>query len=156
MNIFAQKWSKIAAAKRVFYGFFSSLFCSLRLNVFLPKLSKVQCPKFLDFPNPWKKTNGKRWSQIWILYLIKGVRSPHKKSFIFNEFFLTSRIFWYQCYYPHQSRDALSPICGIFFMNKLLFFFFKLYNSLCSTLLAICQGEWDFPPNPTFPIAPMR
>ena len=21
---------------------------------------------------------------------------------------------WYQCYYPHRSRYALSPVCGIF------------------------------------------
>ena len=27
-----------------------------------------------------------------------------------------SRIFWYQCYYPHWSGDALSPVCGIFFL----------------------------------------
>ena len=24
------------------------------------------------------------------------------------------RIFWYWCYYPHRSRDALSPVCRIF------------------------------------------
>ena len=25
-----------------------------------------------------------------------------------------STLLWYQCYYPHWSRDALSPVCGIF------------------------------------------
>ena len=25
-----------------------------------------------------------------------------------------STLLWYRCYYPHQSRDALSPVCGIF------------------------------------------
>ena len=25
--------------------------------------------------------------------------------------------FWYQCYYPHQSRDSVSPICRIFFIE---------------------------------------
>ena len=25
-----------------------------------------------------------------------------------------STLLWYRCYYPHRSRDALSPVCGIF------------------------------------------
>ena len=37
------------------------------------------------------------------------IAAPEKKKFL-DEFCLTSRIFWY----PHQSRDALSPVCGIF------------------------------------------
>ena len=41
LNIFAQKWSKIAAAKKVFTDF-SPLF-PLHLNVFLPPLHEVQC-----------------------------------------------------------------------------------------------------------------
>ena len=34
------------------------------------------------------KYNGKKWSQIWILLLIKGVKSSRKQSFIFNQFCL--------------------------------------------------------------------
>ena len=26
----------------------------------------------------------------------------------------TFGLVWYRCYYPHRSRDALSPVCGIF------------------------------------------
>ena len=26
-----------------------------------------------------------------------------------------STLLWYRCFYPHLSRDALSPVCGIFF-----------------------------------------
>ena len=25
-----------------------------------------------------------------------------------------STLLWYRCYYPHRSRDPLSPVCGIF------------------------------------------
>ena len=25
-------------------------------------------------------------------------------------------LLWYRCYYPHRSRDALSPVCEIFFL----------------------------------------
>ena len=28
--------------------------------------------------------------------------------------------FWYHCFYSHKSRDALSPVCGIFFSVILL------------------------------------
>ena len=28
-----------------------------------------------------------------------------------------STLLWYRCYYPHRSRDALSPVCGIFITN---------------------------------------
>ena len=26
-----------------------------------------------------------------------------------------STLLWYWCFYPHRSRDALSPVCGIFY-----------------------------------------
>ena len=26
-----------------------------------------------------------------------------------------STLLWYRCYYQHRSRDALSPVCGIFY-----------------------------------------
>ena len=32
-----------------------------------------------------------------------------------------STLLWYRCYYPHRSRDALSPVCGILKKNKVMF-----------------------------------
>ena len=29
-----------------------------------------------------------------------------------------STLLWYRCYYPHRSRDALSPVCRIFILRK--------------------------------------
>ena len=49
----AQKECKIAAAKKVVYGFF--FICLPRLKVILPPLPEVKCPNFLDFWNPWGK-----------------------------------------------------------------------------------------------------
>ena len=34
--------------------------------------------------------------------------------FLSADFALLTGLFWYQCYYPHRSRDALSPVCGFF------------------------------------------
>ena len=33
---------------------------------------------------------------------------------------LLAGFFWYRCYYPHRSRDALSPICGLFYSFNLI------------------------------------
>ena len=98
-------------------SFFTDFFyiCSICLNVILRPLPEVQCPNVLDFQNPWGESNGKKWTQILKLLLIKGVKSRHTKKFIFlaNCAFLAG-FFWYWCYYPLRSRDALSPVWGIF------------------------------------------
>ena len=67
----------------------------------------------------------------WIRYLwSKGVSLilAYLKSFrVFGDFFCLSKkkcffvyswstLLWHLCYYPHRSRDALSPVCGIFCM----------------------------------------
>ena len=61
---------------------------SLRLTVFLPPLPEVWCPNVLDFWNPWGKSNGKKWSQIWKLLLITGVKSPRRKQVFYGFFSL--------------------------------------------------------------------
>ena len=65
------------------------------------------------------KSNVKKWSQIWKLLLIKGVKSPQQKklflqTFLANLAFLAG-FFWNRCYYPHWLRDSLSPVYRIFF-----------------------------------------
>ena len=85
------------------------------------------------------ETSGLRFD---FFLLIMGVKLPsQKKGFFWGEFCkdqeviqqgsaghttrirrlynkdqeVVSRIFFlYRCYYPHRSRDALSPVCGIF------------------------------------------
>ena len=68
--------------------------------------------RFLEF---FGKSNGKKWSQIWKLLLLKGVKSPHNKKKIMGEFCLTKQDFWYWCFFSHRSRDSWSPVCRIFF-----------------------------------------
>ena len=89
-------------AKKVFTYFFHLFTPFKRLLAPTSKLSK-----FFRFSESLGKTNGKRWSQ-------KGCKIAAQKSLIFNKFCLTSRNFLYWCYYPHRSRDALSPVSGIF------------------------------------------
>ena len=61
------------------------------------------------------ENNGKKCSNIWIFLFGSGLKSPRKKSFFLLLILLWSTILWHRCYYPHRSRDALSPVCGIFF-----------------------------------------
>ena len=62
--------------------------CSLlryRLNVFLTPLPEVGCPIFVRDLESLGKSNGKKWSQIVKLLLIKGLHLPRKKSSFFGE-----------------------------------------------------------------------
>ena len=38
--------------------------------------------------------------------------SVFQKNWVFG--YSWSTLLWYRCYYTHRSRDALSPVCGIF------------------------------------------
>ena len=40
-----------------------------------------------------------------------------------------STLLWHRCYYPNWSRDALSPVCGIFLANSLDKIKFVMYLS---------------------------
>ena len=45
-----------------------------------------------------ERRGGKRWEG-------KNKQKNEMKCF---------KAFWQRCYYPHRSRDALSPVCGVF------------------------------------------
>ena len=66
--------------------------CSLvryRSTVFLPPLPEVGCPIFLEIRNPWGKSNGKKWSQIWTFLFESCLKLPRKKKVFFCWFCLT-------------------------------------------------------------------
>ena len=52
------------------------------------------------------KRNEKKWSNIWTFLFRSGLKSPLILPW--------STLLWHRCYYPHWSRDALPPVCGIF------------------------------------------
>ena len=55
------------------------------------------------------KTFAHKWCKI----------AAQKKSFSAN--FALLAVFWYCCYYPHQLRDFMSLVCGIFLGRKEVF-----------------------------------
>ena len=51
-----------------------------------------------------------------------------------------STLLWYQCYYPHRSRDALSPVCGIFkYVTKNLLFSSYFANVITSSIVSFIR-----------------
>ena len=115
--------------------------CSLlkyRLNVFLPPLPEVGCPKsprkkklvfllILAYKICWKPrfpVNERPPVEGYIanfgisLDVFEFLRFGwfffrFKKNWVFG--YSWSTLPWYWCYFPHRSRDALSPVNGIFF-----------------------------------------
>ena len=83
LNIFAQKWCKVAAAKKVFTNFRRLL--TLFKGLFAPTSPSRMSNNFRDSES-LGKSNGKKWCQIWKLFLMKGVKSPRRKKF-FTDFF---------------------------------------------------------------------
>ena len=49
-------------------------------RLFAP-LPKVECPIFLEIRNPWGKSNGKKWSQIWTFLFGSGLNRQKKSSY---------------------------------------------------------------------------
>ena len=81
--------------------------CSLlryRLTVFLPPLPKVGCQIFLEIRNPWRKSNGKKWSNIWTFLLGRGLKLPR----IYFLFFLL--IFPYKTWWKPRFQMDYRPL----------------------------------------------
>ena len=99
-------------------GFLWSFFiCSLRLKVYLPSLSEIQCPFFFRFKESFGKSYGKKWSQIVKLLIKKGLKSPRKKK-----------------------KKFLQQI--VFFKNLSLFYFLVIYHLspvTCHLSTVTCQ-----------------
>ena len=49
---------------------------------------------------------------FWITFSVLDYFFRFKFFFVFV--YSWSTLLWYRCYYPHQSRDSMSPVCGIF------------------------------------------
>ena len=94
------------------------LVCSLlmyRVNVFFAPTFCSRMSKNFRASESLVKSNGKKHSEIGKLLLINGVKSPHKKRFVFGQILpYWAGFVGYRCYYPYRSRDSLSPVCEIF------------------------------------------
>ena len=50
--------------------------------------------------------------EVFDFFAFLIIFSVFQKKWVFG--YSWSSLLWYRCYYPHRSRDALSPVCGIF------------------------------------------
>ena len=119
MNVFVWKLSKIAVQKTVF--FLSNFFTfEVPFNGLFAHTSQSWMSNIFWDSEFLGKSNGKKWSNIWTFLFGNGLKSPRKKSFFFLLILPWSTLLWHRCYYPHRSRDSLSPVCGIFYWEIFL------------------------------------
>ena len=83
-------------------------------NGLLPPLHEVGCPIFLEIRNPWGKII-ERSGLTFEHFRFEVVSNRRAKKSFFLLILPWSTLLWHRCYYPHRWRDALSPVCGIFF-----------------------------------------
>ena len=91
MNIFVWKLSKIAAQKKVFFfTFFGLLWFSVFFNGLFAPTSQSRMSNIFRDSESLRKSNGKKWSQIWTFLFENCLKSPAKKKFfssLFSVFF---------------------------------------------------------------------
>ena len=104
--------------KFFFYTFFGLLRFSIFFNGHFAPTSRSRMSNIFRDTESLGKSNGKKWSNIWTFLFGSGQKSPRKKKFFFLLILPWFTLLWHRCYYPHRSRDALSPVCGIFFMVR--------------------------------------
>ena len=103
-------WKKTRKLNSPRILFSSCNVCELSVCVFVPLLVHI-CGEAL-------------W--LWLLALVTGdawhaidyMWHVTKEIFFFFSSCFSVRfcLFWYRCYYPHTSRDLVSPVCRIFYM----------------------------------------
>ena len=88
MKIFVWKWSKIAAQKKVyFFTFFGLLLFLVFFNGLFAPTSGGRMSNIFRDSESLRKSNGKKWSNIWTFLFGSGLKSP-RIFFFFAEFAL--------------------------------------------------------------------
>ena len=118
--------------KKLFYRFFPLLtpFKCLFAPLYQSQLSRF----YIIFFKSLRKTNRKKWSQIWILMPIKGVKLPRKKKRILTNVALLAGFFW---------QDFFGIDDTIRIGQEMLFLPYAGFLLLL-TIVSVC---WNFPLN---------
>ena len=82
-------------------------------------------PPFFCLKAPWWRRRGggdgdeegRGGGRIFFFFFFFGVKAPWRRRRRWRQGGIKKclKASWQRCYYPHRSRDALSPVCGIFF-----------------------------------------
>ena len=85
------------------------------LGVFFVQQNMVETmlPDGLETSGLWRIANFGIFIDISEFFAFLLIFSVFQKNRVFG--YSWSTILWHRCYYPHRSRHALSPVCGIFF-----------------------------------------
>ena len=94
--------------------------------------------KLFRFSESLRKNNGKKWSKIWKLLLIKGVKSPRKTKICFFANFVWLAGFFFGIGATNCSgREMLCLPYAEFFLQILASFFLYYFKSLKGSLFGL-------------------
>ena len=105
LNIFFLKRSKIAEQKKVF--FFADFALQNMVETTLPGGLETSGQRVYRYY--WHISRAFWAFAFWMIF------SGFQNIWVFG--YSWSSLLWYRCYYPHRSRDALSPVCGNFIVG---------------------------------------
>ena len=105
LNIFVWKWSKIAKLTKLVF----------LVDFALQNMVETTLPDGLETSG--QRVYRKFWhiSRHFWVFAFWMIFSVLQKNGVFG--YSWSTLLRYRCYYPHRSRDALSPVCGIFILT---------------------------------------
>ena len=71
-------------------------------------------------------------SRLFWVFAFLVIFSVFQKKMVFG--YSWSTLLWHRCYYPHRSRDTLSPVCGIFLLINWDLSYFRFCHNLIKVL----------------------
>ena len=111
MNIFVRKLSKIAAQKKCFFCWFCG-------PVSVRRLYNAMRPLYWDTSRLYNDMRRLYWNMRRLYNDMRRLYWDMRRLYMSLVLgYSWSTLLWHRCYYPHRSRDALSPVCGIFFVH---------------------------------------
>ena len=118
MNIFVWNCLKSQRKKKFFFSHFFTF--EVPFNGHFAPISRNRMYNIFRDSESLGKSNGNKWPNIWTFLFGSGLTLPRKKKYFFLLILPWSTLLWHRCYYPHRSRDALSPVCRIFCKTVLI------------------------------------
>ena len=79
-------------------------------------------------PDGWESSGQRAYRKFWHIsrpfwvFAFWVIFSVFQKNRVLG--YSWSTLLWHRCYYPHRSRDALSPVCGNFFCKSSFYMIF--------------------------------
>ena len=123
---FCLKLFKIAAQKKVFFSHFFAFEVPIN-GLFAPIFKSWMSNIFRDSES-LGKSNGKKWSNIWLFLFGSSLKSPRKKKFFFADFALVHPPMASVLLSASVERCFVSLMRDFFYLFRTIFFIKKILS----------------------------